>query len=376
MGDNMGEVIVVNLFLLVRVFLVGGIFILFPRITRKGLFFGVYVGEEFPESDLAGGVLRGWDRGCVTVMAAALLVGLAGTFAGNAVAGNLTGTVVLLLGCTVHFVRTYGKVKALGIPDDREQAGKATATIELGNPKVETFAKITLVVCLLVSLATLTYAYLSYPSMGERMPTLWSLIGGAEGTTEISYLTILYVPGWNLVIAPLFAFLALMVSTAKRSLRDGSGSQSAEAQEAFRSTNVYILGGIALLYLVLMTAFSLQVVRIGRGEASGLGAGFFGFMIVMIVLMASGLFFILKRLGQGGSRLEQGSREGRLTGGLADNSRWVLGMFYVNPDDPSLMVESRFGIGYAMNWGRGLSVTFSIFSGGLILTMITLGFFL
>lgn len=372
----MGEVIVVNMFLLVRVFLVGGIFILFPRITRRGLFFGVYVGEDFSDSDLARGVLRGWDRGCVAVMAAALLVGFGGTLAGNAVAGNLTGTVVLLLGCTVHFVRTFGKVKALGIPDHPEQAGKATAAIEMGNPKGESFAKITLVICLLVPLATLTYAYLSYPGMAERMPTLWSLIGGAEGTTEVSYLTILYMPGWNLVIAPLFAVLALMVSTAKRSLRDGPGSQSAEAQEAFRSTNVYIFSGMALLYLVLMTTVSLQVVRIGRGEADGFGAGIFGFMIVMIVMMASGLFFVLKRLGQGGSRLERGPREGRLTGGLADNRRWVLGMFYLNPDDPSLMVESRFGIGYAMNWGRGLSVLFNVFFGGLILTMIVLGFFL
>jgi uncharacterized membrane protein len=373
---EMDEVIVVNLFLWVRVFLVGGIFIMFPRITRKGLFFGVYVGERFAEGDLARGVLRGWDRGCVMMMATALLVGLVGTLAGNAVAGNLTGTAVLLLGLTGLFLRTYSKVKAIRPPDVGRQASKATATLQLGSPKGEAFAKITLVVCLLVSLATLTYAYLSYPSMGERMPTLWSMIGGAEGTTETSYLTLLYVPGWNLVIAPLFAVLALMISTAKWSLRDGPGSRSAEAQGAFRSTNVYIFSGMALLYLVLMTTFSLQVVRIGRGEASSLGAGIFAFMIVMIVLMGAGLFILIKRLGQGGSRMEQGFEEGALTGGLADNDRWVAGLFYVNRDDPSLMVESRFGIGYAMNWGRGTPVLFATGFGGLILTLIILGFFL
>ena len=184
----MGEVIVVNLFLLVRVFLVGGIFIMFPRITRKGLFFGVYVGEEFqtviwpePFSELGS---RLCDRD-----GSGPSGGVGGTLAGNAVAGNLTGTAVLL-GLHVHFFRRM-EGEGLGVPDVREQAGKATATIELGSPKGETFAKITLAICLLVSLATLTYAYVSYPSMGERMPTLWSLIGGAEGTTEISYLTIL-----------------------------------------------------------------------------------------------------------------------------------------------------------------------------------------
>ncbi len=52
----MSEALVVNLFLWVRVFLVGGIFIMYPRITRKGLLFGVYVGEEFSEGDFIVGV--------------------------------------------------------------------------------------------------------------------------------------------------------------------------------------------------------------------------------------------------------------------------------------------------------------------------------
>ena len=74
--------------------------------------------------------------------------------------------------------------------------------------------------------------------------------------------------------------------------------------------------------------------------------------------------------------MESGTGEGALTGGLADNSRWVLGLFYVNREDPSLMVESRFGIGYAMNWGNITSVLFAAFVWGLILTLIILGFFL
>ncbi|MGD2122924.1 MAG: hypothetical protein PVJ76_14320 [Gemmatimonadota bacterium] len=224
MSEEMGEVLVVNLFLLLRVLLVGGIFLMFPRITRRGLFFGVYVGEGFQGSDPARRILRSWDKGCAVWMGIALATGLVGTLAGNAVAGNLTGTVVLLVGLTALFLQTYSKVKALRPSGAGSQPSKATATLKIGSTKSETFAKIVLATCLLVALATLTYAYFSYPSMGERMPTLWSLIGGAEGTTEITYLTILYVPGWNLVMAPLYAVLGLMVSQAKRSVREGPGT--------------------------------------------------------------------------------------------------------------------------------------------------------
>ncbi len=376
MSGETGEVLVVNLFLLLRVLLVGGMFILFPRITRRGLFFGVYMGEEFPGSDQAKSILRTWDKSCFTWMATALGVGLVGTLAGNAVAGNLTGTAVLIIGLTALFFRTYSKVKALKSPVGAEQASIGTATLQVGSTKGEVFAKVTLLVCILVALGTLTYAYLSYPSMGERMPTLWSLFGGAEGTTEITYLTVLYFPGWNLLLAPLFAVLALMISTAKRSLREGPGNRSTEAQEAFRNTNAILFAGNALFMLAMLTTVSLNVLSIGRGNADAIWGWVWVLMAVYILSALVALGFIFRRLGQGGSRIERGYDDGALTGGLADNDRWVAGVFYVNPDDPSLMVESRFGIGYAMNWGQGLSIVFAAFFGGLTLTLIVLGFFL
>ncbi len=376
MGEDMGEVMVVNLFLLVRVLLVGGIFIFYPRITRRGLFFGVYVGEEFPGSDLAGSILKTWDKSCLAWMVTALGIGLLGTMAGSAVGGNLTGTAVLIIGLTALFFRTYSKVRALGPAVGSEQASKGTATLQIGSTQGENFAKFALVICLVVALATLTYAYLSFPSMGERMPTLWSLFGGAEGTTEVTYLNLLYFPGWNLVIAPLFAVLALMISSAKRSLREGPGNRSSEAQEAFRNTNAILFSGNALFMLAMLTTVSLNVLSIGRGASDAIWGWVWVVTVVYILSALVALGILFRRLGQGGSRIERGHDDGALTGGLADNERWVAGVFYVNPDDPSLMVESRFGIGYAMNWGQGLSVVFAAFFGGLTLTLISLGFFL
>ena len=372
----MSEVVVVNLFLWVRVFLVGGIFIMFPRITRKGLFFGVYMGEEFAKGEAARAVIRAWDRGCGMVMASALLIGLIGTAAGNPVAGNLTGTAVLLLALTGLYFRSYSRVKAMWRPDVQGQSARATATLQAGNAKGETFAMVTLVICLVVSLATVLYALLSYPNMGARMPTLWSLIGGAEGTTEVTHLNVLYVPSWNLVVAPLYALLGLIISTAKRSLREGPGSRSAEAQDAFRGLTANIFSGGALLFCALLTMFSVQVVQIALGEASTLGAEMLWPMGAIILGGIGSLVVIIRRFGQGGALMERGPEEGALTGGLADNAHWIGGVIYFNPDDPSLMVENRFGIGYSMNWGNVTSVLFTTFFWALILTLIILGFFL
>ena len=35
---------------------------------------------------------------------------------------------------------------------------------------------------------------------------------------------------------------------------------------------------------------------------------------------------------------------------------WVLGLFYVNREDPSLFIENRFGFGYTVNFGNPKAV--------------------
>ena len=53
--------------------------------------------------------------------------------------------------------------------------------------------------------------------------------------------------------------------------------------------------------------------------------------------------------------------------GLADNRNWILGMFYVNRDDPSFLVERRFGLGYTINLGNPKAVVlFGLFLAAII----------
>ena len=45
-----------------------------------------------------------------------------------------------------------------------------------------------------------------------------------------------------------------------------------------------------------------------------------------------------------------------------DDNYWKWGSIYYNPQDPSLMVEKRFGIGWTMNFGNKWAwVVLSIF---------------
>jgi uncharacterized membrane protein len=191
--------------------------------------------------------------------------------------------------------------------------------------------------------------------------------GEADGWSGKSAVVVMLVPTANLVICPFIALIALLTARAKRSFRGGTGGRSVEAQNAFRATMTNLLSGTALFTCALMTFLSVQMVRIGLSEISSVGAGIGWIAGAMVVFMLGGMIRIVTKYGQGGALMEEGSAEAPLTNGLADNAHWYWGIFYANKDDPSILVEKRFGIGYAINFGNRRAV--AIFGTFLVLTL-------
>jgi len=365
----MSEATVINMFLLVRVFLVGGILLILPRILRKGLFFGVYIGEGEADSDAARQLLRSWRLGCVIVMLLALVVGLGISAAGWPVAGNLTGTAVLLLAAGVLYLRTYTRARKLVPPQASRQAQKAVATLEVRRPGNKGFAWATVWICLIAGLLIIIYAVVSYRAMPAQVPSLKE----SGVMVDKSLINFIYFPVSGLVVGSLFALLALFTAGAKRILREGSGSRSAEAQDAFQvfMTNMHCV--LALLFCAALTLISVEVIRVGLLKTESIGAGIWLALGVLLFFMLSILVLILWEYGQGGALREHGSAETPLTGSLADNERWLLGLFYFDRDDPSMMVEKRFGFGYTLNYAKPGAIVFTVTYLALTIGLAVLG---
>jgi uncharacterized membrane protein len=335
----MGEAVVVNLFLTVRVLVVGGMLLILPRITRKGLLFGAYVGEALVDRDVARRLVGSWNRACVVLMVLSLLVGYVISLAGQAVAGNLTGTAVLLLGGLVLYIRFHLRARELTPAVAARQAAKAAAPLLGGAPKGRGLAWLALGFCLLASLATYVYAIVSHEGSWSGKP----------------FITVMFVPSINLVLTPFLALIALLTTNAKRSVRGGSGGRSLEAQDAFRAAMANVVSWTALLTCAFMTFLSVQVIRVVRSEISSLGLDIGLTAGIVVVFLFVNLVRIVKGYGQGGALRETASVETPLTNGIADNAHWVWGLFYVDRD-PSIMVESRFGIGYTFNYGNRTAI--------------------
>ena len=71
------------------------------------------------------------------------------------------------------------------------------------------------------------------------------------------------------------------------------------------------------------------------------------------LLTAAVLIFLvaIARSGQGGSRTVAGT-SGSPAGDGTPDACWKWGLVYINPADPAILVEKRFGIGYTLNLGN------------------------
>jgi len=216
----------------------------------------------------------------------------------------------------------------------------------------ESIALLALIASLVASLSLVSYAIVSFQSMPDQIPTLANLWGFGEAITEKSLVSVVLIPSFNLVFAPFFAVMALLVAQAKRSVRSGSGGRSTQAQAPFRVAFSHVFAGTALSTCLVLGVTSLEMIKVWQGRTESLGAlAIGGASLVMILYLGVSLFRIMW-LGQGGARLESGSAEAPLTGALADNARWILGLWYVDRRDPAVVVEARWGIGYTMNLGN------------------------
>ena len=371
-----GEAGAVMAFFTVRVFLVGIIALVFPRISRKGLMFGAYLGEKQGAGPARRQLLRVWDKGCALILLVSLIVGWSIGLSGRWIAGNLIGTAVLLTSFIPLYVMTHRLARGLASPDAARQASMSSATLDVDENRGSGFAGIALALCVVAALALVTHATIAYEAMPDRIPTMGNLFGYGEEITDKSLSSVLLVPSFNLVFAPFFALMALLIARAKRSVRGGSGGRSEQAQDRFRVAMSHLFAGTGLFMCLVLGVVSWEMIEVWQGRAESLGL-IIGLVAGAMVLYMGVSLFRVMLLGQGGARLESGSTEAPLTGGLADNARWILGVWYLNPADPAVMVETRFGIGYTMNLGNRIAqLLLTVFLLALLgLTLLTLSVF-
>lgn len=332
---------------------IGGFYFLFPRISRSGLLFGVYVGEEASKSEAARRITRSWYLGMALWLAAAVALALIMGLLYESVPGSAAAFFLLPLGFLEEYLRAYWRAR--GLPRGGA-APPAAAVVLTEQPKPLFLPYMAIGFGLVGGLYSIGYAWSHYAQLPELVPIHFGLLGQPDRWRPRSFATVMMLPIMSLVMGVGIAGMAYLVDQAKRAIRYGDKGVSFEAQQGFRRIMANFLAIVSVLLTGMLTILSQSSVQVALGKAQALSPAMMLSTLILAVFALAGSIYIAVRYGQGGSRLEKSAADRPLTDGLADNRLWVLGMFYVNREDPSLFVERRFGLGYTINFGNPKAV--------------------
>jgi uncharacterized membrane protein len=348
-----------------------------PRITRRGLFFNVYVGAEWVPDERAQAIERSWKRGILGTTVVTVALGAGIVLAPGAELSVRARQGLLLIAVAACLIVLFGGViicnaratraaQALALP----AAPPPAAALLTQRGSIGIFPPAALIICVTFGLACIGYGWAQYDRLPERFVMKNSLTGEPDrwmhrsfGTVMIPPLLAICLPGW-------LAAWACLLQGAKRVVRLGDRQGiSARAQDRFRRAQARFLAGLALLVSVGLVACWLRLIDIGLGRTPIPSTVLGAYVWVLVAYILGGLVYIGVRIGAGGAKLERAVAGAPLTDGLADNTKFKLGEYF-NPDDPALFVEDRFGLSYSPNWGNRRAVAFFVVPPLLMLAMI------
>ncbi len=317
------------------ILLLGFLWFRMPHLTRPDIFFSVTVNPGFRYTPEALAILRKYNVQICLHTAIALAITAysfphSGKLYGLAIGWQVIGPLLFALKSANARTRPFASE-----PSREFEVDLSPYTEPLPGGMLA-FA-IPLVI-LAVSAAIL---YMNWAQIPQPFPVHWGLDGKPNRWVDR---TPLNVYGFLLMGGLICLSMAAMASPMLRSRRISVTGERGRNERKFRRLNLWTL--LLSEYAIAFSFGGLPILTVLGGTSAGP-------VFVAVTLLLSGVMVaMLIRQGQGGSRLSTANLSHNPTGDRTPDNCWKWGAFYVNPDDPALFVEKRFGLGYTVNLGN------------------------
>jgi len=310
-----------------------------PHVSPPGVLFGVTVGRTVAEGPGGAEAVRLYRTVLVSgVLAPVLLWGM------GLSRGSLGLLLVAALSLAPEIIVAYlvGHFRARALhPDGARSTAPPVARTEDVPPPAEAARPPEARSGLRTLLGALPYLILLvstlwllrvYPDLPDPFPVHTGPNGEPDRWAPKSPTVVFLVPAGGLL-------LLLFLELIRRLLRSARLARAGTyAGWGARSVDEVLL--VAQLFIGLV----LATVSLGT-------AGVVPASVLLGVAVGAPLALLVFLLGWV-ARLARERRRWPVVGDGLPDSAWKLGLFYVNPGDPALMVPRRFGIGWTLNFAR------------------------
>lgn len=190
------------------------------------------------------------------------------------------------------------------------------------------------VITVLMGIYTLT----QYNNLPDIIPTHWGPSGAADDFSEKSLLSV----GGIVLMSVGVGFIIYVSSVASLKSR---GKLNINDIEDSKIAHLHYLKKFALTFLVLDIACQIMFVAILIATVNSSN-------INPIIMWACTIAIIISAIYQTYLYYKSPSKSKNAVYTVDDeDSFWIFGTIYNNPNDPSLFVQKRFGVGWTVNFG-------------------------
>lgn len=328
--------------------LVGIMMAITPYLMKKSECFAVTVPESALHDPYLQGLKRRYLVTMVLITAVLTLLGAVFSLTGK----EFAVIVLIAVGALLIIVVGYGlmlhfrsKVRAYKKEQGWEAATQESVALIDGEEIPRAISLKWNLLYLPVMLLTLAIGYTGYVDMPDLVPMHVGLDGQVDNYVVKTPLIV-----WNPVLIQAFLAIAFLfshwvITRSKRLSNPHAPATSALAYGMFaRAQSLYLIA-VGLIICILMVAMPLSFMGIITFMQSAV------FIMIGALVAVIGAIAISVVYGQGGARVFARMQASDKL--LADDDRyWKLGVFYYNPQDSSLFLLERFGVGWTVNFAR------------------------
>lgn len=333
--------------------LLTGIQAFMPYLVRATEVFGIYVPEPYHQQKVlsrlkknySGLVLAG---GLLAAVFYALAVNFLNVQEGQAVIWGVGLQLGLLTFSMALYFKNHLKVKK-----EKQEQGwvlgkkeKVIVDLQFRND-LEMVSGIAFLLPMLITIGLIALTLTVYSQLPEQIPVHWGADGKADRFSDKTIFSSISMLLILLIMQGLFYFINQARKTSGSKIRATQKVQSRKRELASRKYGSWLLFVTSVGVTLLLGSLQLSLIYPELGSSLWVMAMTIGFTILVLAVTA---FYTIKV-----ARLSASPAAGASNPDIidADSDRhWKAGIFYVNKEDPSIMVEKRFGIGWTVNLGN------------------------
>lgn len=343
------------------------------KFSNNGIIFGVRVPKEYEKDEDIISLEKEYKKNyLIFILPLIFIINLLVAFTSK-ISIFVLLIFILIIFTSIPVFIYWKKTMRLKEKKGWRSLGKNVVLVDtsIRNPKVREDDVIiktrTFMLLLIIPLITVVLTLIAYKNVPDPFPIHYNAEGIAdnfvnkEGFRGFFYL-VLFPVIFQVGMIVFMAAINRFVINGKVEINSGTLEEIKKQRKIFKRISSILMFLITLEISVMM-AF-IQFCTIFSWNVNIINIIFLPTILITVIIFTA----ISYKIGQGGKNIKFNKEDKEIY--RDDDKNWILGIFYYNKKDPSIFVERRVGIGWAINLGNLIGLILMILTFILIIAIV------